>query len=275
MASGAVLPRDRNRAAPPALLDGCRGRFPCPSTNRGSRQAVARLNVVIAFRPLKQGHPALDVKLDLCPFKQGLETEPRPGSAIPARCTRPCFLVKDSLTMNRDKSCTGETGRMVTSFGPRNELMLHTRKGRQIPNEILPEKADFILRESIQMMAERFPRISLRSVSNCYNCVGMVFASRRTSVHPQHIRQVLSDDGFRKLDAESQADRGDVVLYFSDDMDEPAHVGIVIAKDVTAKDDFLYVLSKWGFGGEYVHLSKDVPTVYGMPTEYWTDRRLV
>src|SRR5689334_12284625 len=62
------------------------------------------------------------------------------------------------------------------------DLALETKRYRSIPNEPAPERPIGTLRLADQEMKKTFPRIELRSLSGTYNCVGHVFASRRTWV---------------------------------------------------------------------------------------------
>ena len=117
------------------------------------------------------------------------------------------------------------------------------------------------------------PSASVRSLDSVYNCVGMVFASRRTWVEPTHIPMILEEDGYRLIDR-SELECGDVVVYRRDDLSEVSHVGMVAKVTVKPKDASLevLVLSQWGQDGEYIHLDDDVNPMLGTPTEYWTDR---
>lgn len=157
------------------------------------------------------------------------------------------------------------------------ELQLETRKGRKIPNELLPEQNPAALRAARDLAENQwFPgALRFRSISATYNCVGMVVATRRVWVQPADLMQILIDDGFQKLAGPEYAEAGDVVIYRDDRDNEPTHVGVVVRKKLVlgSTEDFLVVLSKWGRDGEYEHASRTVPKVYGNPAEYWTDRR--
>ena len=119
----------------------------------------------------------------------------------------------------------------------------------------------------------KHPSASVRSLNSVYNCVGMVFASRRTWVEPEHVPMILADDGYRPINR-NELECGDVVVYRREDLAEISHVGIVANVKVKPKDASLevMVLSQWGQDGEYFHLDDDVNPMLGTPTEYWTDR---
>jgi hypothetical protein len=89
-------------------------------------------------------------------------------------------------------------------FGP-------TRARWQIPNNVAKEANDVHRRASVDLWKEQKPDAVLRSITATYNCVGMVVASRRTHVHPDHLRRVLRDDQFTQV-ARTAADVGDVVV---------------------------------------------------------------
>ena len=110
-------------------------------------------------------------------------------------------------------------------------------------------------------------------MSSTYNCMGMVFASRRTWVDPEHLTIILEDDGYRPVANEGELQPGDVVIY-RDDAGEVSHVGIVtkVRTNLLQASREITVLSQWGESGEYFHRVDDVHPGLGHPSEYWTDR---
>ncbi len=154
-------------------------------------------------------------------------------------------------------------------------LLLETRDRWKIPNDFCCERNPAALRAARQLWEGLFPDIRFRSISGTYNCVGLVVASRRVIVLPEHLERILTGDGYRRLRGPEEAEHGDVVVYQDEEGAEPTHVGIVVRKNLIshADEDTLTILSKWGRDGEYEHKSRCVPEVYGRPTQYWTDRR--
>ncbi|MFO0966832.1 MAG: hypothetical protein U0793_14765 [Gemmataceae bacterium] len=159
-------------------------------------------------------------------------------------------------------------------FQGKDCLILHTRDKWEIPNDLRPERPKVSLDAAVEIMRQRFPNNRFRSISNTYNCVGMVMCSRRVWAYPEDLAKILKDDGYEKLSGPEQTDYGDVVIYRDED-GEPTHVGIVIKKNllVDGAEDPLTILSKWGGDGEYIHESRQVPPEYGQLVECWTDRR--
>jgi len=106
-----------------------------------------------------------------------------------------------------------------------------------------------------------------------YNCLGLVFGSRRTWIEPDYLEMILSEDGLRKLSQESEIMVGDIVVYRDEDGDA-SHTGLVseIRIDIATASREIMILSQWGKDGEYFHPVSDVSPLLGMPTEYWTDR---
>ena len=106
-----------------------------------------------------------------------------------------------------------------------------------------------------------------------YNCMGMVFASRRTCVDIDHVSVILSDDGYRQIADSDELQPGDVVVY-RDDSGNLSHVGIVYHLSPYRPDETrdVFVMSQWGRDGEYFHRIDDVSLHLGRPAEYWTDR---
>ena len=117
------------------------------------------------------------------------------------------------------------------------------------------------------------PDARARSLSSMYNCMGMVFASRRTWVDPEHLPMILEDDSYRRVSSEGELQPGDVVVYRHDD-GEISHVGVVteVRTNVREAAREVFVLSQWGRDGEYFHRADDVNPQLGKPAEYWTDR---
>jgi hypothetical protein len=158
---------------------------------------------------------------------------------------------------------------------PPPALALETRARRPIANELRPELPREILDANTTLFARERPRARLRSITNTYNCVGMVVGSRRVWIDPADLIRILVEDGYRKLNGLAEAQFGDVVVYRNAKR-EVVHVGIVIGKnlyDPEAVRDPLVVLSKWGGAGEYEHDLSDVPVQLGSPAEFWTDRK--
>ena len=116
------------------------------------------------------------------------------------------------------------------------------------------------------MHANGRTNLKIRSVSEYpYNCVGMVFCSRRASVDIKHIYDILAHDGYNEISREKLIP-GDLVLYTY--CEKPSHVGMVSC--VSPYE--LLVLSKWGKDGEVEHDYRQVPNELGIPTAYFSTR---
>jgi hypothetical protein len=158
----------------------------------------------------------------------------------------------------------------------RRSLPLSTRKRNHIENLIRPEMPDEALLAGWQYCRGLHPHVILRSLSVRYNCVGMVFATRRTWIDPDQIPRILKDDEYKRLDDwNSTACVGDIVLYRDED-NNIAHVGVIISidPDFQSSKPSIRVLSKWGPWAEVIHELDDVLETFGAPAEIWTDRRL-
>lgn len=157
----------------------------------------------------------------------------------------------------------------------RRSIPLATRTGQRIANVQGTSWPDSVMRERTRTHVRTFPNNALRSASSIYNCVGMVFASRRTAIDIGDVRWILEEDGYREIQR-SDAQTGDVVLYIDRDGD-PSHVGRVVtfSSEHLLEISALKILSQWGEDGEYLHAPDDVPPMFGQPREFWTDRRRV
>lgn len=154
----------------------------------------------------------------------------------------------------------------------RKGIPLATKEGKDIPNERRLERAPAQRQAAVEIMTKAHPNAKFRSISATYNCVGMVFACRRTCVDPAFVLRILYEDGYRKLKQMNELQVGDVVVY-KDGNGEPQHVGTVLRVEPSVADASwrVEVVSKWGADAEYLHEVSDVPVIYGIP-EYWTER---
>ncbi|MEA5452055.1 hypothetical protein VB780_26005 [Leptolyngbya sp. CCNP1308] len=163
----------------------------------------------------------------------------------------------------------------IVGFGGENDntsIRLETKKKRFIPNSQPPERPPESLKEAIKICTSKVPGITFRRASATYNCVGMVFASRRTAIEPEHLQMIIEDDGYKRIRDEKDVKIGDIVLYR--DRNEYTHIGIIVGIEPDIKDcrfEFT-VLSQWGRDGEYVHSVEKVPEEYGNDWEFWTER---
>lgn len=152
-------------------------------------------------------------------------------------------------------------------------LELATKKGTFIPNIRQAEWLPHMLQHAVEQVKRDRPGAELRSSTATYNCVGLVFASRRTWVESDHLPMILEEDGFQKLQQEKDVRVGDLAVY--EDGGSPSHVGIVvkIEQDIAHAEFRFTVLSKWGQVGEYIHDLEDVPFTCGEPKSFWTERK--
>lgn len=163
---------------------------------------------------------------------------------------------------------------MVHWFPPlEDKFPLYTREGWKIPKEA-PLKLD---PEKVKIQANELkrwiPGIEIRSFSTFpYNCMGLVFASRRAWIEIDHVYKILKDDGYRQI-GQREVTVGDIVLYKLNG--EPSHIGLIIAADPVglSRDTLnIKVLSKWGLDAEFIHFIGDVPAQLGQPSEFYTER---
>jgi hypothetical protein len=168
---------------------------------------------------------------------------------------------------------------MIIGLGTERDpasLHLYTTLNRtRIENVRPPEELCFEgLQAAYKHVRSVSPSAKCRSLTAMYNCVGMVFASRRTSIEATHIELILRDDGFYRVRRENVWE-GDVVVYRRDNL--PQHVGVVYQLDRRVDEaraiSEIWVLSQWGDCGEYIHKIAEVPTAYGSVTEFWSERK--
>lgn len=168
------------------------------------------------------------------------------------------------------------SGYLLDEGGPEDTLSvkLGTRESEHIPNTMRPEWAPEDLRRSVNDILREFPDMEVRSVTATYNCVGMVFATRRTWVDPEHVAQLLYDDNYKQVKQITNAKLGDVVVYKANN-GEILHVGIIIEKALNLITGTLEIkiLSKWGPWAEFIHRPEEIYRPWGTLVEVWTDRK--
>lgn len=166
---------------------------------------------------------------------------------------------------------------IIGAGGPDDKASIHlaTRRNTFIRNERRREMAPNMLKEGADLWRRERPNARLRSASAVYNCMGMVFASRRTWIDPAELDLILKEDEYRPVTELAQVEIGDIVVYRDRSDHRVTHVGIIVhaKRDVEKGAYEITVISKWGKYGEYIHLMEDVPFILGEPAEYWTDRR--
>lgn len=155
-----------------------------------------------------------------------------------------------------------------------DRLQLATRQGTPIPNTRKLPRNPLSMQAAEKIWHEAYPGIETRSLSSSYNCGGMVFAFRRTTIEPEEYEWILSEDGYRRVADMSKLCAGDIIVYKSKPNGEIKHIGLIveiIPHPATATFE-VKVLSQWGLDGEYMHREDNVPTSYGAYREYYTER---
>ena len=162
---------------------------------------------------------------------------------------------------------------IIGEGGPNDNtsIAVATSKNRRIPNRQIQERAPQSRFAARQLHAKGSRKV--RSLRSGYNCVGMVFANRRTFIEPEHIPMILEDDKYSEVDPPSVMP-GDVVVYKSPATDDIIHVGLVMSNEGVFETRTIRVLSQFGRDGEYLHDANDVPEMYGQPTvTFYSERR--
>lgn len=162
-------------------------------------------------------------------------------------------------------------GRLCVDMGC--SPVIQTRRGREIVIDVLPEEPAHVQEKYHRRYSREFPENTLRRGPTCaYNCFGLVFACRRGWVAAESVNTILEDDGYRPLVLGEEALPGDVVVYKDGDEDELEHVGVILEmRDLSPRSkSFPYVVSKWGYGPEYLHMAARSP--YGTEFTVYTER---
>ncbi len=159
-------------------------------------------------------------------------------------------------------------------------IVVQTHKGTDLENYIAPEATV----QSANLYAAKRRRhpgwVQRKPAAGVYNCAGMVWASRRTTLpEPSDWRKVLREDNYRPVKGERPC-VGDIVVYIREGHTEILHVAVVFSVDrLDASDPHSRVairaLSKWdNQSGEDSHALDDLVLNGGEEYvwEIWTDR---
>ncbi len=138
-----------------------------------------------------------------------------------------------------------------------SSIIVQTRLGRDIDNNQLNELSHFELATS-NNFEKKYPNAITRTALNTiYNCHGMTFASRRTSIFDSTlINAILEDDGYVEVQI-NEVLPGDVIIYRSASGDVE-HSGVVISIPRDSINN-PQIVSKWGKFSEKIHWMNDCP----------------
>lgn len=148
------------------------------------------------------------------------------------------------------------------------ELSEYDRQRKFQTEHLVQMRTDELLRDLAT--ENKFVR-NLRSVSPfMYNCVGMIFSSRRAWIEMDELQQIFDEDDYYSIRFEDIC-AGDIVIYTKGR--SRRHIGLItyVERQGSALQRVL-VVSKWGADGEIEHELSAVPKGYGEPTEYWSER---
>ncbi len=157
-------------------------------------------------------------------------------------------------------------------------IKLATRAGSWISNEQWDEYHPQQLQIAKSVMENIHKGIIVRSLTARYNCHGMTFASRRTSIFdPAVVQMILEEDGYAKLEDRNDAERGDVFVFRRSPDHPILHSGIVFNYRLSPKtpDKKFEFLSQWGRNGEYFHDEECAKGVFGDVCEFYSDSRVL
>lgn len=152
-------------------------------------------------------------------------------------------------------------------------IKVATRTGKYIPNSRRQAASPARMKAEIEIWRGKFDSLILRSVDGTYNCMGMIFASRRTCIDVDSLPMILREDSYLPVNDHNAVVIGDVIVYKR--VGRLTHVGIVVESrvDIVKAKRVYRVLSKWGQSGEFIHDVNDVPDYLGNDIEFWTDRK--
>lgn len=137
---------------------------------------------------------------------------------------------------------------------------------RPIKNSTPPERSIDELDRMARDWQGWHPSAKLLVKSAVYNCMGLIFGSRRVQIDIDELPQILSEDVWRPI-GEAELQVGDLVMYVREG--KARHVAFYIRTDLVGSTIQRFVWSKCGEFGEYLHLITDVPKQYGQPDHFF------
>jgi len=160
----------------------------------------------------------------------------------------------------------------VVNPNPGRTIPLATYLGTNISNSIDIEPAPGLVALSKWKLQNKIQGVvaEVAPVTGRFNCYGLTFASRRTNIPAPGvdssglIDQILAEDQYIQI-PEADVSEGDVVLWRLGGL--VPHTGIVTHIERVGFR-VIFVASKWGALGEYVHLPATSP-FDGCVIEYW------
>ena len=153
-------------------------------------------------------------------------------------------------------------------LGTTQSIILETKRGTSILNEQAPAPSAQSINTFNILLGKHFAWKVRKPPCGVYNCFGLVWASRRTSIYEQvELDKIVDDDGYIRYDNYASAQIGDLVVFLDiDNKDGFLHVGLIVEirqLDVghsTTSSGVPWVLSKWDdSSGEVLHPIEDVP----------------
>jgi len=137
------------------------------------------------------------------------------------------------------------------------QIALETTKKSPIANKrpILP--AVYRIAEEEVPASDRLNTIKRTASDPTYNCHGLTFSSRRTTIEDaSQVSLILAEEPYQEVLDLKCVLPGDIVAYY--EKGSITHTGIVVANEPVGETfRRVLILSKWGGGFEAIHLVDD------------------
>lgn len=166
-------------------------------------------------------------------------------------------------------------------------IILQTHCGREIKNEIAMHPPPDHAVVKFERMVNQHPQWVVRKEpTGIYNCVGHVWASRRTAIYDdldEVVLRIRDDDRHREIDLDREAPHaGDLAAYWQslNPYKVFIHIGVIVEVKPRSRGlpPVIMILSKWDdSSGEVVHDINDMPKSWrsaftNVRFVLWTDR---
>ncbi|PWK77909.1 hypothetical protein LX99_02794 [Mucilaginibacter oryzae] len=147
---------------------------------------------------------------------------------------------------------------MILSFTvkkDKKEITLYTSKSNLIDNEQYTGLEETpLFKAQMEGLKKQYPELIFKtSPSDCYNCHGMTFASRRTGIYDaEEVKKILMDDEFHEIQL-GDVLAGDIAVWYDKKNGDAEHSGFVISVQRDIQPVVPFVISKWGITSEVIH----------------------
>ena len=167
----------------------------------------------------------------------------------------------------------------IGELGDKRSIHLATRANSWIRNQRRDPQNPVLMRDAVATVQAKCQSAEVRSLDTVYNCFGLVFGSRRTTIFETEIDKILTEDRYKEIDR-ADVKALDIVVYRQRPDVDPDHAALVVSAEfplqgLDSTTNIILVASQWGALGEYVHnVDHFDEQKIGSFRQFYTDRKI-